>query len=296
MGASILRNNPHLNHIIEYDKRGRNKGIGGFWQIGKKLKMESYNMVITPHRYLRSSFLTFMTGAPVRKGYDVASGSFLFTEKIHYDKSLHEVEKLLCFVGDDRDKKRYEIELYPGKLEKERVDEILKNRQKNLVVIAVGSKWFTKRWPLEYFNQVISALEEKDVTVAVVGGVEEKFLNVVKTKNMLDLRGETTLLELAELISRAKIVVTNDSSPIHIASAFKDTKILAIFGPTVRELGFFPWSKNSIVFENKDVGCRPCSIHGGDSCPKKHFKCMLDITPDLILEEIYRTLESEKDV
>ena len=104
---------------------------------------------------------------------------------------------------------------------------------------------------------------------------------------VLDLRGEISLLELAELTKRAILVVSNDSAPIHITSAFPDTRIVGIFGPTVKEFGFFPWSKNSKVFEIKGLYCRPCAIHGGNSCPEKHFRCMREITPDLIENEIY---------
>lgn len=293
VGASILRNNPYLTHIIEYDKRGEHKGLKGFWLIAKKLKMEAYNLVITPHRYLRSSCLTFLTGAPIRRGYDCATASFFYNEKIHYDKSKHEVEKLLAFVPKE-EKNRYEIELFPSEMEKERVNGLLKNREKNLVVIAPGSKWFTKKWPLEYFNVVIKELERReDTTVVVVGGKEEMLLNIPLSERSIDLRGKTTLLELAEVISRANIVVTNDSSPIHIASSFPKVRILAIFGPTVKELGFFPWSRNSRVFQVEGLGCRPCSMHGGDFCPKKHFKCMLEIRPEMVLEEIKNSLESE---
>lgn len=293
VGASILRNNPHLNHIIEYDKRGEHKGIKGFWAIAKKLKMEAYNLVITPHRYLRSTFLTFLTGAPIRRGYDSAAASFLYNERVHYDKSKHEVEKLLSFVPKDEGK-RYEIEIFPTELEVEKVDKLLKKRREKVVVVAPGSKWFTKKWPLEYFNRVIKELEKReDTTVVVVGGKEEMFFNMPLANTTIDLRGKTTLLELAEVIRRADIVLTNDSSPIHIASAFPNVRILALFGPTVEKFGFFPWSKNSEVFQVEGLECRPCSIHGGDSCPKKHFKCMLDIKPEMVLERIESILESE---
>ena len=130
--------------------------------------------------------------------------------------------------------------------------------------------------------------------VVIVGGKEEQLLNIPLRTTSIDLRGRTTLLELAEVIKRADIVLTNDSSPIHIASAFENVKILAIFGPTVKSFGFFPWSKNSKVFEVENLKCRPCSIHGGNSCPKKHFKCMLDIKPEAVLEEINKSLESEE--
>ncbi|WP_294530735.1 glycosyltransferase family 9 protein [uncultured Fusobacterium sp.] len=293
VGASILRNNPHLNHIIEYDKRGEHKGMKGFWAIAKKLKMEAYNLVITPHRYLRSTFLTFLTGAPIRRGYDSAAASFLYNERVHYDKSKHEVEKLLSFVPKDEGK-RYEIEIFPTELEVEKVDKLLEKRREKVVVVAPGSKWFTKKWPLEYFNRVIKELEKReDTTVVVVGGKEEMFFNMPLANTTIDLRGKTTLLELAEVIRRADIVLTNDSSPIHIASAFPNVRILALFGPTVEKFGFFPWSKNSEVFQVEGLECRPCSIHGGDSCPKKHFKCMLDIKPEMVLERIESILESE---
>lgn len=293
VGASILRNNPHLNHIIEYDKRGEHKGMKGFWAIAKKLKIEAYNLVITPHRYLRSTFLTFLTGAPIRRGYDSAAASFLYNERVHYDKSKHEVEKLLSFVPKDEGK-RYEIEIFPTELEVEKIDKLLEKRREKVVVVAPGSKWFTKKWPLEYFNRVIKELEKReDTTVVVVGGKEEMFFNMPLANTTIDLRGKTTLLELAEVIRRADIVLTNDSSPIHIASAFPNVRILALFGPTVEKFGFFPWSKNSEVFQVEGLECRPCSIHGGDSCPKKHFKCMLDIKPEMVLERIESILESE---
>lgn len=294
VGASILRNNPHISHIIEYDKRGEHKGLVGLWAIGKKLRIEAYNIVITPHRYFRSSFLTWLTGAPVRRGYDNAAGKFFYTEKIHYDKNKHEVEKLLSFVKKD-EKKRYEIEVFPGTFEKERADEIFKNINKKIVVIAPGSKWFTKRWPTEYFREVIKKLEKReDTVVVVVGGKEERLLNIPLAEKSIDLRGMTTLLELAEVIKRAAVILTNDSSPIHIASAFPNVRIIAIFGPTTKDLGFFPWSKNSEVLQVEDLECRPCSLHGGDSCPKKHFKCMVDIKPEVVLERIENVLEKEK--
>lgn len=293
IGASILRHNPHLNYIIEYDKRGEHRGIKGFWAIAKKLKMEAYNLVITPHRYLRSTLLTFLTGAPVKRGYDNAAAAFLYNEKIHYDKNKHEVERLLSFVPKNEGK-RYEIELFPTELEIEKVDKLLENRREKIVVIAPGSKWFTKKWPLEYFNRVIKELEKReDTTVVVVGGKEEMFFNMPIANTTIDLRGKTTLLELAEVIRRSDIVLTNDSSPIHIASAFPNVRILALFGPTVEKFGFFPWSKNSEVFQVEGLECRPCSIHGGNSCPKKHFKCMLDIKPEMVLDRIESILESE---
>ena len=287
-GEAILKNNPHLNNIIVYDKRGEHKGISGVWQLGKRLRYENFNMVITPHRYLRSSILSWLSRSPIRKGYDIASGSCLFTEKIKYDRTKHEVEKLLSFVAPEN-KKRYEIELYPGEKEKMKGDNLWKENlleDKKVVVLAPGSKWFTKQWPVEYFNKLAESLKKlSNARLIVVGGKDEINLPIEK-ENIIDMRGKTSLLELADILSRADVVVTNDSSPIHIASAFKKPKIFALFGPTIEKFGFFPWSLNSKVFQVDGLKCRPCGIHGGKSCPEKHFKCMRDILPEEVFNEI----------
>ncbi|NME36011.1 MULTISPECIES: glycosyltransferase family 9 protein [Fusobacterium] len=297
-GEAILKNNPHLNNIIVYDKRGEHKGLSGVWQLGKRLRYENFNMVIVPHRYLRSSVLAWLSRSPIRIGYDIASGKCLFTQKIKYDKTKHEVEKLLSFIAPEN-KQRYEIELYPSESEKEKISNIWKENNledKKVVILAPGSKWFTKQWPVEYFNEVIEKLKvNKNIGIVVVGGKEEENLPIVKD-GVVDLRGKTSLLQLADVLSRGDIVVTNDSSPIHIASAFKKPRILAIFGPTVKEFGFFPWSLNSKVFEVENLNCRPCGIHGGKSCPKKDFQCMKKILPEYILSEINSYLGCDKNV
>ena len=129
-GASVLKNNPDLDEIIAYDKRGAHKGFKGLYLLGKRLNYKGFDEVIIPHRYLRSSILGRLTGAPTRVGYDNASGGFLLTKKIPYDRSRHEVEKLLSFVESD-DFTDDKLSLYPGEVEKEKVDEIWKNNNLN---------------------------------------------------------------------------------------------------------------------------------------------------------------------
>lgn len=286
-GAQILKNNPCVDRIIKYDKKGINKGIKNFLKLAKQLRKENFDITLTPHRYLRSSILSWLTKSPERIGYTNATGSILFTKKIPYDKKKHEVERLLDFVESEMNK-RYEIELYPTEKYK------MKNNKK-IVTLAIGSKWFTKKWPAEYFNELIEKLlSYKNIEIILVGGQEEALTDIKLAKYCQDLRGKTDLLELADILKKSDVVVTNDSSPIHIASAFNKTHIIAIFGPTTKELGFFPWSKNSEVIEIKNLKCRPCSLHGGEKCPKGHFNCMLEIKPNLVLEKIKKYLNTEK--
>ena len=295
LGKEILKNNPKIKEIIVYDKRGKDKGFGAFISFVRKIRKLKIDVCLTPHRYLRSSILSLLSGASIRVGYDIASLSFVYNKKIKYDKTKHEVEKLLSFVDDSP--KRFELEMYPSEKDKIKIDTILKNffQNKKIILIAPGSKWFTKRWPEEYFKTLIQNLVKRnDLLIVITGGKEEKEIELNLDSKVLDLRGEISLLELAELTKRAILVVSNDSAPIHITSAFPNTRIVGIFGPTVKEFGFFPWSENSKVFEINDLYCRPCAIHGGNFCPEKHFRCMREITPDLIENEIYNYIDKVK--
>ncbi len=293
-GASLLKNNPMLDEVISYDKRGEHKGLRGLYFLGKRLKYKGYDMAIVPHRYLRSSMLAWLSGAKERIGYENAGGKLFLTKKIPYDKSKHEVEKLLGFVDYDgfEDKK---LELYPGKTEKEKIDMVWDEHSlysKKVVTIAPGSKWFTKMWPVEYFNELIKRLSQLEgVAVVLIGGKDELALNLVENEKIINLINKTSLLDVAEIASRSDVVVTNDSSPIHIASAFDKPYIFAIFGATVRELGFYPWSSNSEIIEDENLYCRPCGLHGGEKCPEGHFRCMLDIKPEFVFEKVKSKLK-----
>jgi len=88
-------------------------------------------------------------------------------------------------------------------------------------------------------------------------------------------------------MKKCKTIICNDTGLMHLALA-ADTPVIAIFGSTVKEFGFAPYKGKNLVLENNLLSCRPCSHIGLEECPKKHFKCMLEITP----EQVYkRTLE-----
>lgn len=291
-GKAILNNNPHLNEIIAYDKRGKNKGLLGMLELSLELKERKFDIAYIPHRYLRSSLIVYLAGIKERVGYDISEGKLFLSKKVKYDKNLHEVDRLLKLLETDTSDKK--IELFPSKEDEKYIHEFLMDKEvenKKLVALAIGSKWNTKRWPTEYFNELIERLEKRDdVRIVLVGGKEEEDLPIKYGDKVINAIGKTSLLQLAEMIKRCKVIVTNDSSPIHIASAF-DTYILAIFGATVKELGFYPWSENSEVIENKNLNCRPCGLHGGDKCPLGHFKCMMDIEPEIVYKRVLELLE-----
>ena len=105
---------------------------------------------------------------------------------------------------------------------------------------------------------------------------------VAATKGQaIDATGRLSLLASAELIGRSAVLVTNDSAPLHLASAM-NTPTVAVFGPTVPEFGFGPLAARATVVGNTELACRPCDRHGPQRCPLGHWRCMREITGDVV--------------
>ena len=68
------------------------------------------------------------------------------------------------------------------------------------------------------------------------------------------------------------------------------TPVVAIFGSSVKEFGFYPYRAQSTVLENNEAKCRPCSHIGKKACPKKHFMCMLEIMPEIVFNKVMEIL------
>lgn len=291
-GAALLENNPLIKEVIVFDKKGKDKGLKGFFKTVKLLRKYKFNKAFILHRYLRSSFLGYFSGAGERIGFDVASGSFLYTKKIKYRKDLHEIDRLLSFVNGETGK--YKVEIYPSDVNISNIDIIWEKygiEKQKIIAVAPGSKWYTKMWPREYFDELLDKLSNlENVKIILVGGKEDKEIELKNADKTIDLRGETSLLDLAEILKRTDVLVTNDSSPIHIGSAFEKPFIAAIFGPTVKEFGFTPSNKKNMVIETEGLECRPCGMHGHDKCPLGHFKCMREITPEKVFEIVVKEL------
>ena len=290
----ILENNPHLREVMTYDKRGKDRGIKGFLNILKKVGEKKYDLALIPHRFIRSIALARFAGIKKVVGFDVATGSFLLTEKKHYDMNKHEVERLLNLL--DYEGEKVPVEIYPGAGEKKRIDELLEDKKfEKLIVVAPGSQRPEKIWPVKKYGELIERLSENtDNFICITGGKTEKSmpLGIGESENIMDLRGEISLLEFAELLSRADIVISNDSSPVHIGSAFEKPFILGIFGPGKKSLGFFPWTEKSNViedntfFENNIV----TEYKGTHKYSPDYYKKIPEITVERVYREILEIL------
>ena len=156
-----------------------------------------------------------------------------------------------------------------------------------IVAVAAGASFPTKRWLPEYFARVIQSISHSTPVQFVLFGDKNDRKNTDYIESLVEfpvinIAGEFGLMETACALSFADLVLTNDTGLLHLSMALKK-KTVAIFGPTTRELGFYPVGENVRVLENNALDCRPCTHIGTNKCPKKHFKCMTEITPDVVI-------------
>lgn len=156
-----------------------------------------------------------------------------------------------------------------------------------------GSQHFTKRWPEEYFIELGNLLNENNFAVVLFGGKsDETICSEISAEltNAINLQNNNDLLQTAADMRLCKTIVTNDSGMMHTASSV-GVPLLAIFGSSVREFGFSPYKVPNLILENKSLSCRPCSHIGKDSCPKGHFNCMNEITPQHVFNKLQEFLK-----
>ncbi len=284
----IFRPMKEVSQIILNDKKGWNK-IAGVWKTANAIKKTQADILLVPHRSFRSALIAWLSNVPIRIGFTSSEGRWLYTKTVPFSWMIHDAERNLSLLqGIVKEKFSAEkLNMRYAPSAEENVERLMKDfnlEGKTLVGIHAGSAWPTKCWPMEYFVKLISRLQtELGVQAVLLGGREDAALGEkicqLSQGHAASLCGKTSLADLMAFMRHFKLFVTNDSGPMHIAVAF-DVPTLAIFGPTTRELGFFPYGEGHRVMEVKDLPCRPCALHGGKKCPEGHFKCMKDISPD----------------
>jgi heptosyltransferase-2 len=288
--AAVLANHPALRTIIPYDKRGADRGVGGMLRLARRLRATQYDIALLAQGSWRSAAIAWLARIPQRIGFDTSAGCLLYTRRVPYRDDLHHAARLLLLSrpnGREPTPAELEPSLFPGDRERTEVDALLAANgvgpDQPLVALAPGSVWATKRWP--YYPELAALLSEQ-ARVVVVGSAADTPLAraiAVAAPGAVDATGQLSLLASAELIRRSGVLVTNDSAPMHLASAM-GTPTVAIFGPTVPEFGFGPLSPRASVVGHDALPCRPCDRHGPQRCPLGHHRCMRELEPSLVAE------------
>ncbi len=299
--VNVLENYPGMDRVIPYDKRKGERSVRAFLKKVALLRKENYDLALLPHRSLRSAVLAKWAKIPVRVGFDKSWASFLYTQVVPYQKNEHEVNRnlsLLQPLGILVPKESgLHLEIDAG--DRKRVTELWTSsgltEDRPCVAVAPGSVWKTKRWLPDRFAQLIRELLKQNCQVVIVGGPDDSdlgaYLEDVAPGQVANFVGKLTPRQSAEALRRCQVLVSNDSAPVHMASAV-GTPVVEIFGPTLPSFGFTPFGIPHRIVENASLACRPCGEHGGARCPLGTLECMKSIS----VSEVLRAVEELLDV
>lgn len=177
----------------------------------------------------------------------------------------------------------------PGKLNSNFTD------KKKYIGFAPGSKHYTKIWPLDYFVKLGKLLNLNGYEIVLLGGKDDMQVCAQIKDNLsfaINLCNNNNLFQTANDMKICSALVCNDSGLMHVACAVQ-IPVLAFWGSTVKEFGFTPYKNRNLILENNSLSCRPCSHIGRNNCPKKHFKCMKDLTPEMALNKLNELLNKK---
>lgn len=283
-----------INKTIIYDKYNTHKGIGELRKLTLTLKKNNYDCIISPHKSFRTTLINFILKPKLSVSFDISNLSFLYKKRVKYINHQHEIIRNLNLltVFEEFNNYNYNLLLHFEDKSIQKVKSMIESIN-DFIIIAPGSIWETKRWLIEHYIDLTNKLLKNNEKIILIGSESDselcnKIINNSKNNpNLLNLCGKLSINESIYLISLSKLIICNDSAPIHFANITK-TKTIAIFGPTIPEFGFAPIGTDDLIFQNNELDCRPCSIHGAKKCPLGHFHCMKSITAD----DVFRNVNS----
>lgn len=279
VSVNLLKTNPKVKRVFLDDTK---KSISRIKAI-KKLAQEvgSYDIAITFRKSFASALFLYLTKTPIRVCIKGSMSSLFFTHKYKIEKSLHQVEKynslINQFLGTEYEANKLYLNFKKYKYKKQTVG------------INPGATYGSaKRWyPEEFANTVIKLSKEYDIVIfgsdkeKDIASDIEKILVENKITNYQNLAGQTSIFDLVPKIAGLDLFITNDSGPMHIASAF-EVPTVAIFGPT-KFTQTNQWKNPNGIIVRKDMKCSPCMKR---VCPLKHHNCMREITHEDVLSAI----------
>jgi heptosyltransferase-1 len=328
--AELLRHHPAITNIIEFEREAwstpwRLTPFASYARLAANLRAAAYDLVVDIHGQFRTAALTLATGAPARIGFDrprarvwdasprkfpeqarkhawqgAREGSWLaYTHHIPVPTlDLHAVDRYLNvgpILGLDKEPADFSFPIPQSA--SSRIDSLLRRYgtdRREILIIAPGTIWETKQWGSEKFARVAGHFLSKGFAVVLIGSQRERIVCeevAALTPGAINLAGMTALSELAALIRRSAISITNDSGPMHLAVAL-DRPVVSIFGPT-DPVWIGPYRRADAVL-HVDLECSPCYLRRLKHCRYDHA-CMRNVSPPAVIERAESILSARQD-
>jgi ADP-heptose:LPS heptosyltransferase len=286
----IVQHNPFIDriHLLEENMN----------EVVDVLRKEKFDYIIDLHHNLRT--------LRIKKSLGVKSFSF---NKLNIEKWLmvnlkwnrlppvHIIDRYLDTLKSfDVKNDGLGLDYFIADNEKVKESDIPASHLAGYIGIAIGAQHATKKLPVHKLKELC---EKLDHPVILLGGKEDygiaETVASVDAVKIYNACGKFSINESADLVRRAKLIITHDTGLMHIAAAFKKP-VISVWGNTIPEFGMYPYYGKYEVrnkkYEVKGLSCRPCSKIGYDKCPKGHFKCMEMIAVDEMVNDAMLLLKS----
>lgn len=288
--SQLVQTHPNLEKVFSLERKD---GFSGLLKMIRELRKEKYTHIYDAHNNLRSFLIRFLILGPKKLVRPMHRWKRFLLLNFHIDlfekpfsgqrDLLKPLEKwgipfrlpaIPQLTIDEFHQKKVEPLLIEHKLYKT-----------NFVVLAPSATYELKRWPIDYWKKLIE--HHPETQFVVLAGPSDQFTHALdEYRNVVNLTGQTSLLESAAIIEKAKVVVANDTGLLHFAEQL-GRPALALMGPA--PFGFPSRPKTTIL--EKNLKCRPCSKHGQGPCVNKNYQqCLRDISPEIVSMELKKKL------
>ena len=292
----VLERMPEITHTVELPLGHGALGLRVRRNLGRRLSSEGYAQAIILPRSFKSALVPYFASIPVRTGFRGEWRYGLLNDIRPSDpKVLDQTVKRFVALGIDRDETELPVIDNPSlRIEAESRAQTLYrfgiDTDTDTVALMPGAEFGpAKRWPLKNFSELASRLGRVGVSVWVLGSAKERelgdaILTTVDQPGARNLCGETSLGEVADLLSVARVAVTNDSGLMHMAAAVQ-THVVAIYGSSSPR--FTPPLTRTKQVLHLNLECGPCFQR---RCPLDHFRCMREIAVDTVCSAVVTAL------
>ena len=268
-----------------------------------QLKKENYDYVIDLHHNVRTLKVKKALGKPSFSFNKLNAEKWMYTNfKWNYMPDMHIVDRYLDTVsslGVHNDQKG--LDYFIPDNEKVKESDIPASHHAGYIAVVIGAAHDTKKMPLHKLKELCSRI---DHPVILLGGKDDeeegRKIALTDKHKIYNACGKFSINESADLVRRAKLVITHDTGLMHIAAAFKKP-VISIWGNTATDFGMYPYYPNAAglttadkqpfdILEINNLPCRPCSKIGHNKCPVGHHRCMELISVDSIINKVENRL------
>lgn len=290
----VVQHNPYIDKL---------KVLAQSWELMiEELQVEKYDYIIDLHHNVKTLRLKKALNVKSYSFYKLNIQKYIYTSlKINVLPKVHIVDRYLdTLKAFDVKNDGAGLDYFIASSEETTKRDIPASHYAGYIACVIGAAHGTKRWPVHKWKEFC---ERMDHPLILLGGKEDMAngneIASVDPVKVYNACGRFSINESADLVKKAKLVITNDTGLMHIAAAWK-RPIISLWGNTVPSFGMYPYYGDNFLSNQKKqpyailqvnkLWCRPCSKIGYKKCPLGHFKCMENISSAEVINAVNSSL------